>query len=491
MAYYLNLFSSETWRAFLESGAKMTGFRKSMLARARREIKPGDIFICYLTKTSRWCGALRVESDSYVEEEDLRGAFADFPVRFAVSTIVALDPESMIPTTDDRIQDNWSVAKWYANNPRGVPGYLSSSLRLFKDEDGDFFLQYLKDQGTNPTLFPLTTKDRNVLRTLLQPDAPVVPDGDLIHTDNGEAIHHTYDGLHKLAEELYLPEEFLRNIVILLEEKKQVIFQGPPGTGKTYVAMALARHLAGTRGRVKLVQFHPSYAYEDFVQGFRPKASGDGFDLRDGPLRQIADQARKIPKVNHYLVIDEINRGNLAKVFGELYFLLEYRDQAIQLQYSDKAFSLPNNLRIIGTMNTADRSIALVDLALRRRFYFVEFDPTEDPVKSVLHKWLGENAPHMMRVADIVEKANEQLGDDPHAAVGPSYFMKEGLDDAAFVRIWEHSVRPYLQERLFYDRDRLKNFDLKRLDSAAKTSAGETEGQGQEELTLEGPAGEW
>ncbi len=490
MAYFLNLFSSDTWRAFLEMGGEMTGFRKSMSTRAHEEVNPGDIFISYLTKTARWCGALRAESDAYLEEEDLHGVFADFPVRFTVSTIVALRPELMIPTLNDRIQENWSVARRYADKPGGVPGYLSSSLRLMDDKDGEFFLQYLKEQGTNPTIFPLNAKDRSVLSTLLESDSPVAPTGDFSGTDSGSPVRLPYGELHTLAEELHLTEDFLRNIVVLLEEKKQVIFQGPPGTGKTYVALALARHLAGTKDRVKLVQFHPSYAYEDFVQGFRPRKSGDGFDLKDGPLRRIAEQAKKASNVNHYLVIDEINRGNLAKVFGELYFLLEYRDQEIQLQYSDKAFSLPDNLRIIGTMNTADRSIALVDLALRRRFYFVEFDPTEDPVKSVLHKWLSKNASDMMHVADIVERANQLLKDDPHATVGPSYFMRKGLDHAAIERIWKHSVLPYLQERLFYDRERLVEFALERLDPTASSSGDQTGVHEQENPSLEGVAAE-
>ena len=129
----------------------------------------------------------------------------------------------------------------------------------------------------------------------------------------------------------------------------------------------------------------------------------------------------------HFLVIDEINRGNLAKVFGELYFLLEYRDKEMDLQYSNQGerFKLPENLYIIGTMNTADRSIALVDLALRRRFYFVEFHPDEDPVKSVLRRWLLDKSPGMEWVADLVEKANVHLREDRHAAIGPSYFMKD------------------------------------------------------------------
>ena len=210
--------------------------------------------------------------------------------------------------------------------------------------------------------------------------------------------------LEKLAQELTLPAKFLKEIQTLLKEKNQVIFQGPPGTGKTYVAQKLAEHLAGSKDRVALVQFHPSYAYEDFVQGYRPttlKNGQAGFELRNGPLVRIAKRAQDDPDGNYYLIIDEINRGNLAKIFGELYFLLEYRDQTINLQYSDKPFSLPKNLYIIGTMNTADRSIALVDLALRRRFYFVEFHPDKWPIEGLLHRWLEDNSlSNMMWVAD-------------------------------------------------------------------------------------------
>ena len=275
--------------------------------------------------------------------------------------------------------------------------------------------------------------------------------------------------LPALSEEVFLPVEFLEGIDKLLDEKKQVIFQGPPGTGKTFVAQKLARCLAGSRDRVTLVQFHPSYAYEDFVQGFRPVQTGDGqagFELRDGPLLKAAERAKSEPDARHFLVIDEINRGNLAKVFGELYFLLEYRDEEISLQYQqgdDDKFSLPENLHIIGTMNTADRSIALVDLALRRRFYFVEFHPDDEPVRSVLYKWLAEKAPGMEWVADVVENANKELREDRHAAIGPSYFMKEALDRAAVERIWTHSVFPYVEECLFGERDRIGNFELRKL----------------------------
>ena len=281
---------------------------------------------------------------------------------------------------------------------------------------------------------------------------------------NGTTPHQRTEDLDQLAEKLRLPIGFLREIETLLADKKQVIFQGPPGTGKTYVAQELANHLAGSKDRVTLVQFHPSYAYEDFVQGFRPATLEDGqpgFELRDGPLRKAAKRARKEPDAKHFLIIDEINRGQIAKVFGELYFLLEYRESKINLQYSDKPFSLPDNLYIIGTMNTADRSIALVDLALRRRFYFVEFHPDDEPVKEVLRRWLkAKGLDGMDWVADVVERANEKMEDDRHAAIGPSYFMKDNLNEGAVERIWKHSVLPYIEERRFGDEDGAGEFDL-------------------------------
>ena len=302
--------------------------------------------------------------------------------------------------------------------------------------------------------------------------------------DCEDVIGQPVEDLEDLAEKLYFEDaSFLANISTLLKEKRQVIFQGPPGTGKTYVAQALAKHWAESPESVTLVQFHPSYAYEDFVQGFRPRKAKRGqlgFELTDGPLKRAAEAAKADRSgAKHFLIIDEINRGNLAKVFGELYFLLEYRNEEINLQYSDKPFSLPENLYIIGTMNTADRSIALVDLALRRRFYFVDFDTNEEPVKGLLRRWLEENQlGNMTWVADAIDEANKRL-DDRHAAIGPSYFMKEGLDEAQAKRIWKHAVLPYIEERLFGEPGRLGEFELDALrrqsgsDSASALTTGE------------------
>ncbi len=297
-------------------------------------------------------------------------------------------------------------------------------------------------------------------------------------TDNSEqqtpppaeeiAVESSVD-LDDLAAQLFLTPDFLHEIDALLTDKRQIIFQGPPGTGKTYVAQQLARHLAGSEDRVTLVQFHPSYAYEDFVQGFRPTLQGNqaGFVLRDGPLLRAAERAENDKEgAKHILIIDEINRGNLAKVFGELYYLLEYRDEEITLQYQadeEKKFSLPDNLYIIGTMNTADRSIALVDLALRRRFYFVEFHPDAEPIKGVLRRWLRASHSDMEWVADVVECVNESLKDDRHAAIGPSYFMRDGLNEEMVNRIWKHSVLPYVEERRFGGEQVSEDFSLEKL----------------------------
>jgi 5-methylcytosine-specific restriction endonuclease McrBC GTP-binding regulatory subunit McrB len=274
-----------------------------------------------------------------------------------------------------------------------------------------------------------------------------------------------------LARELHLDADYLRRIQRLLEHKQQVIFYGPPGTGKTYVAKRLAQLFAATEGVVETVQFHPSYAYEDFVEGYRPRLTNGqaGFALVHGPLRRIADAAAKTSGTC-MLLIDEINRGNVAKVFGELYYLLEYRNERISMQYSEEPASLPKNLWIIGTMNTADRSIALVDAALRRRFHFVPFYPDRPPVQGLLRRWLTDNKPELFWLADVVDRANEELGSN-HMAIGPSHFLRSDLNEEWIGMIWEHSVLPYIAEQYFGDDSRLEAFALAKLRQPKATVA--------------------
>jgi len=268
----------------------------------------------------------------------------------------------------------------------------------------------------------------------------------------------------KLANELLLPSRFLLEIDELLEDKGQVIFYGPPGAGKTYIALKLAEALndgVDALDTVELVQFHPSYAYEDFVEGFRPTEDGS-FALKKGKLLTIAERARNKPDTKFFLIIDEINRGNVAKIFGEMYFLLEYRNHEIQLQYSAEAFKMPDNLYFIGTMNSADRSIGLIDSALRRRFHFVSFYPTEDVMKDLLRNWLKINAPEVVWVADAVDAANELLN-NPDFAVGPSHFMKPNLNEELIEKIWRRSILPYVEDIHFNRKDEVKKYELERL----------------------------
>jgi 5-methylcytosine-specific restriction protein B len=255
----------------------------------------------------------------------------------------------------------------------------------------------------------------------------------------------------EVVEELLIDPAWLQEFVELLRMKKQVILYGPPGTGKTFLAQEVAEALAG-KGHVTLVQFHPSYAYEDFFEGYRPAGGVDGgvsLQLVPGPFRKVVDLARANPSEPYFLIIDEINRANLAKVFGELYFLLEYRDRSIELLYSSgdtgPAFSLPANVYIIGTMNTADRSIALVDAAMRRRFGFLSLHPEDERLDLVLRAWLAERGLPEDR-ADLLVELNRRITDKDFK-IGPSYLMNSwAADDAGLERIWKTSILPLLEE---------------------------------------------
>lgn len=255
-----------------------------------------------------------------------------------------------------------------------------------------------------------------------------------------------------LAAELLVHDRaWLEEMRELLIDERQLVLYGPPGTGKTYLAMKLAEYLGGGPEQVKIVQFHPSYAYEDFFEGFRPVEDPEtrevAFRLTAGPLQELADLAsrdgnRHIP---HFLIIDEINRANLAKVFGELYFLLEYRTKSVRLTYSGDDFALPPNLFVIGTMNTADRSIALVDAAMRRRFAFVELSPRTEPTAGLLARWLKREGKDL-EPARLLDALNARV-DDADFAIGPSYLMKPGVyRDGGLERTWRTKILPLLEE---------------------------------------------
>ncbi len=276
----------------------------------------------------------------------------------------------------------------------------------------------------------------------------------------GPAAVHLPNATQELADRIHVGLDWLQDCVELLRERRQLIFYGPPGTGKTYIAQQLAWHVTD-KGNVKLVQFHPAYSYEDFFEGFRPQGESGGqirFTLKAGPLRSLVDKAAENPEAAYVLIIDEINRGNLPKIFGELYFLLEYRDQAIDLMYSSDSaepFSLPKNIFLIGTMNTADRSIALVDTALRRRFAFLPLHPSEQPTRGILRSWLAAKG-YDSTLADLHDELNARISGSDFK-IGPSYFMRKKIatdtTGKALELMWRTDILPLLEEHHFGDRN--------------------------------------
>ena len=261
--------------------------------------------------------------------------------------------------------------------------------------------------------------------------------------------------LSDCAEETGIALKTLERWIRAINRKGQAIIYGPPGTGKTYVAERLAKHLiAGGRGIKELVQFHPAYAYEDFIQGIRPETRADGslnYTMVPGRFLEFCRKAETNTDA-HVLIIDEINRANLSRVFGELMYLLEYRDQKVPLA-GGGALKIPPNVRIIGTMNTADRSIALVDHALRRRFAFLDLFPDFN----VLRRFhAGRSNLEIELLVKVLSDINNQIN-NPHYAVGISYFLEKDLA-AQLEDIWRMEIQPYLEEYFFDQRDKASQF---------------------------------
>ncbi|HEY9650503.1 MAG TPA: AAA family ATPase, partial [Coleofasciculaceae cyanobacterium] len=238
--------------------------------------------------------------------------------------------------------------------------------------------------------------------------------------------------------------------------KGQAILYGSPGTGKTYIAEQIAKHLVGSgNGFKELVQFHPAYSYEDFIQGIRPQ-SQDGllkYSLVPGRFLEFCKKAQHCQGLC-VLIIDEINRANLAQVFGELMYLLEYRDEKISLGAGSEPFSIPENVRIIGTMNTADRSIALVDHALRRRFAFIELRPNYDVLQRYHEK--KKTGFQVNGLIETLKRLNNAIA-NKHYEIGISFFLTENLTED-IEDIWQMEIEPYLEEYFFDQLDKVDQF---------------------------------
>ncbi|MPL90318.1 hypothetical protein SDC9_36366 [bioreactor metagenome] len=263
--------------------------------------------------------------------------------------------------------------------------------------------------------------------------------------------------------DVYLSEENYNTVKNLLTRKKNIILCGPPGVGKTYMAQRLAYSIIGSKNkdRIKTVQFHQNYSYEDFILGYRP--SENGFVIKPGPFYDFCRKAESDPAQPYFFIIDEINRGNLSKIFGELLMLIEAdkRGQEVEILYSDTPFSVPENLYIIGMMNTSDRSLAMMDYALRRRFSFFELHPAFDEGSFVKRQEEIKN-PDYDNLVDAVKKVNEMIMEDPSleggCAIGHSYLCLQSKDVAleTLQSIVKYELIPLIKEYWF---DNKTNFE--------------------------------
>jgi len=314
------------------------------------------------------------------------------------------------------------------------------------------------------SLFRLTTDEFDAIQSLLDERNVTVP-------PKARQPYTLADALSGL----FMPAAQFSEAVQLLRHKQNIILQGPPGVGKTFMAKRLAFVLMGEKAeeRIESVQFHQSYSYEDFIQGIRPNPRG-GFALRDGLFHRFCRRASRDTENPYVFIIDEINRGNLSKVFGEAMMLIEAdkRGQEVLLAYSDEGetFTIPANVHIIGTMNTADRSLAMVDYALRRRFCFVDVPPafsTEEGTKGFGELLLGNGAPPQL-VREIVDKMrtiNKKIEEDTKSLgreyeLGHSYFCEprpEHYDKEWLGRIVRYELAPLLREYWFDARDKAED----------------------------------
>lgn len=284
-----------------------------------------------------------------------------------------------------------------------------------------------------------------------------------------EDFEVTYDTYTKddFLDQVFMNEASYKDLVTILHHKKNLILQGAPGVGKTFLAKRLVYSMMGEKddSRVNMIQFHQSYSYEDFMMGFRPTETG--FTLSDGPFYTFCKKAEMDSERDYFFIIDEINRGNVSQIFGELLMLIENdkRGQELRLIYKDELFSIPANVYIIGMMNTADRSLAIIDYALRRRFSFYTIKPAFD--SNGFQRMLKQSKNTTLdKLVAIVQALNHAIANDESLGegfqIGHSYFVTdEPIDDATLSLIVNYELIPLLEEYWFDELEKVNEWAFK------------------------------
>ena len=319
----------------------------------------------------------------------------------------------------------------------------------------------------NGSFFRMTKDEYEMILDLIRQENPDSDDNPLVST-----AKHTPYTKDEFLGEVFMDSEAVEELISLLTQKQNVILQGAPGVGKTFSAKRLAYLMMGEKddSRIDMIQFHQNYSYEDFIMGFKPTEKG-GFELRNGIFYDFCKRAEARPDRSFFFIIDEINRGNLSKIFGELLMLIEndYRGTSVRLAYCKELFAVPKNLYIIGMMNTADRSLAMIDYALRRRFSFYSMRPglDTDGFKSEIAKHEDER---VAKVVEIVRDLNKRIAEDDSLGegfcIGHSYFC--GKSGSNWIEnVVKYDLCPMLEEYWFDERE-ICNTEKKRLIDALK-----------------------
>lgn len=309
-------------------------------------------------------------------------------------------------------------------------------------------------QNPQGSLFKLTKGEYDVILDMIREENPVT-------TETPTDSYTKNDFL----DEVYMTERCYENLVGVLRNKKNIILQGAPGVGKTFAARRLAWSMLGEKddSRIEFVQFHQNYSYEDFMMGYKPVE--DGFELKYGIFYRFCQRAANQPDKDFFFIIDEINRGNMSKIFGELLMLIErdYRGTKATLAYNGLSFSVPKNLYIIGMMNTADRSLAMIDYALRRRFSFFEMEPGFDSEGFIQYQ-NSLNNDTLNELISKIKDLNEEIARDKSLGrgfcIGHSYFCnRDTCTDEWLHSVVDYDILPMLREYWFDDTNKLQRWE--------------------------------